>query len=277
MAKKPKAKKSGKTRKPMSAEAKAKLSRKGKARWAKMSASAKAAVKARLSRARALAKSGKGGSKGGSKPKKKASTSKPSGSPSSSSGGGSTASNNKKSGGIGKWMRRIRMGADATAGAVGIALADDGDSLRGKASRAMERYIGVGLDGQINTDALINNASGIVTASIDDWVKRKTHHYQLIGQQHILPTAGEAVPYLFAWDAAGIPGTAREKAIAAHDCFVESTDGYVPSTGEYKGINSDKLRAYLLGSHGGRIGSRIVTRFFPDVQSSIRDLFGWSA
>lgn len=174
-------------------------------------------------------------------------------------------------------MRRGRMALGATAGAVGEILNEDGLGIREKASIIMERYVGVGLDGNINVDALSKNAMGVVTATADDWVKRKTRHYQLIGNKHILPAAGEAIPYLLAWDAAGIEGSARVKAQAAHDCIVESMQGYIPSTGEYPGISSPKLRAYLLGSHGGRIGSHIISKFFPGVQGTVRDLFGWSA
>jgi hypothetical protein len=140
----------------------------------------------------------------------------------------------------------------------------------------MERYVGVGLDGNLNVTALANNAMGVGTAVVDDWVKRKTRHYQLIGNKHMLPAAGEAIPLLLAWDAAGIEGDARAKAQAAHDCLVESYQGYVPSTGAYPGISSPRLRAYLLGSHGGRTASHVISKAFPTVQSATRDILGWS-
>jgi hypothetical protein len=182
-----------------------------------------------------------------------------------------------KSKGLGYWMRRARLGADALGGALGVALDGSGDVLRAKASRIMQRYVGVGLDGSLNLDAALNNGLGLGTAVADDWVKRKTNHYQLIGSRHALPTLGESVPYLLSWDALGIEGTAREKAAAAYDCFVESTSGYVPSSGDYPGITSPKLQAYLIGSHGGRVASKVISKFFPGMQKAVRDLSGWSA
>ena len=56
-----------------------------------------------------------------------------------------------------------------------------------------------------------------------------------------------------------------------------ASDGYVPSTGEYRGIASDRLKAYLLASHLGRLGSQGFSKVFPGVQGTLRDLFGWSA
>ena len=181
--------------------------------------------------------------------------------------------------GLGGWMRRIRLSADGLAGGLGIALKKDTPpiTLREKASQAMQRYTAIGFDGAVNLDAAVNNWLGLGTAYFDDWIKRKTRHYQYIGQKHILPTLGEGAPYLFAWDAISDPTLdAREKMQAAYDCFVETTDGYVPSTGQYKGLDSDKFKAYFFGSHLGRWGSKTLNRFLPGIASTIRDLTGWS-
>lgn len=180
--------------------------------------------------------------------------------------------------GLGGMMRRARLTGDAMGAGIGVFLRPgDAKTLREKASEAMSRYVGIGFDGDIQVDRVFNNALGLGTAFVDDLIKRKTRHYQSIGQHHILPTLGEAAPYLFAWDAVSAQGrTARERLSDAYDCFVETTDGYVPSSGAYLGLDSDKLKAYLAGSHGGRIASRALGKWAPGVQQAIRDFTGWS-
>jgi hypothetical protein len=183
----------------------------------------------------------------------------------------------RKSDGLGYWMRRARLTAGALAGALGPALNRGDDATwRATASRVAQRYVGVGLDGAVDSTMLVNNVAGMATMVVDDKIKRVRRHYQMIGQGHALPAAGEGIPYLFAWDAAGVDGGAGEKAAAAYDCLIESQNGYVPSTGEYLGIQSDKLRASLLGSHGGREMSKLLSKFVPGVQGALRDALGFN-
>ena len=252
----------------MSAAAKAKASARGKARWRAMSPQQKSTALARL----------KGGRNSPSLRSSKSGTSTVVVMPAPRTSYGAKARSYVKKIGLGGMMRRARLTADAMGAGVGVFLRpNDPKTLREKASEAMSRYVGVGFDGDIQVDRVFNNALGLGTAFVDDLIKRKTRHYQSIGQHHILPTLGEGAPYLFAWDAVSAEGkTARERLSDAYDCFVETTDGYVPSTGQYLGLDSDKLKAYLAGSHGGRIASRALGRWAPDVQQAIRDFTGWS-
>lgn len=232
----------------------------GKKAWRNMSPSKKASVLARLRAGRSRASAAVHRTTSYFAPRR------PAGSPS-------------RSPGFAAWLRKARMVIDVTAPAVGVAIdpARAGTPLRQRASDAIQRYLAVGLDGSIDSSAAFNSYLGIGTAAADDWLKRRWRHYQYVGQQHILPTAGELVPYLFTWDAVSDPAlTARQKLQAGHDCFVETTAAYIPSSGKYVGLSSDRFKAYEAASHLGRIVSKAINRYAPSVGKSVRELTGWS-
>ena len=176
--------------------------------------------------------------------------------------------------GWGRLKRQFDNVISVTSGAVGI-FADPArtGTIREKASEAIQRYIGVGLDGSVSGDAPFNNYMGVGTRLVEQHLLSRVGHYRRVSARRLGPMVSELIAPLLSWDAMGAATGAKGKLSAAHSCYVETISGYEPVSGEYLGIGSDKHRAQLIAYAGGEIVSR-VSDAFPSVNQSLSKFTG---
>lgn len=172
-----------------------------------------------------------------------------------------------------KWMDNS---IAATAGAVGIFLREAGGttSYRERASMAIQRYVGVGLDGSVDAGVALNNWMGIAHRWVDQRIKTRLSYFRMVAARKALPIAAETMPILFAMDAGRGITDATDKLQAYHTCYNQTLDGYNPDTGVYDGLAEPKNLAYELASYASLFGSKVVSEVAPDINYSISKFTG---